>query len=109
MASFLTAVALCVGVAFAQHPRPSGCPEEVETIITTGTYRGTSTFSDYSTFTEPAETWTRTLDSYNATVTQTIDDLSPNTETVTLSDTTVTSFVATTQIYTYTCDNTITT
>lgn len=109
MASLLTTVALCAGVAFAQRPRPSQCPEEVETITTTGTYRGTSTFSDYSTVTEPAETWTRTLDSYNATVTETVDDLSPNTETVALSDTTVTSFVATTSLYTYTCDNTITT
>lgn len=109
MASFLATVALCASVGFAQYTRPTDCPKEIDTITETRTYQGTSTKSDYVTYTAPIETSTRTFDSYNATATITDDGVDPRTSTVTLTDETSTRYIITSDVYTYTCDNTITT
>lgn len=100
--------ALFAGAAIAERPRPASCPEEVATVTETRTYRGASTVSDYSTYWEPQETWTRTLDAYNATVTIT-EAVDPDTTTIYDPDTTYTSFIATEDEYTTTCTETITT
>lgn len=102
MASFLTAAALYAGVALAQ--KPTDCPASTTTII--GTRPGYYTESDYSTHSE-TQTWTETVDSYDATVTETIHGLMDFT-TVSSNASTVTSFVPTGYETTYVCGDTIT-
>jgi hypothetical protein len=105
MASVLTLIALCAGVAFAATP---SCPKEHATVTFTDTWSATTTVSDYKTVTEDPETWTRTLSSYNATVTASAAGNNPSTSIVSVTDTPVTSTVTTRDVYTYTCSETIT-
>lgn len=106
MASILTTLALCAGVAFAATP---ACPEVHATVTSTDTWSAATTVSDYKTVTEDPETWTRTLSSYDATVTASATGDSPSTSAVLDTATTVTSTVTTQNVYTYTCSETITT
>ena len=105
MASVVIALALCAGVAFAAAP---ACPKEHATVISTDTRSAATTVSDYKTVTEDPETWTRTLSSYNATITASAAGDSPSTSVVWVTDATVTSTVTTRDLYTYTCSETIT-
>lgn len=108
MAASFIIFALCAGVATAQRPRPTDCPVEIETTSVTFTWEGTSTLTDYVTVTAPPSTWTRTLDSFEATITESIEGNSPETKTFTRNDTTSVVFVPTTTIYPYTCESTAT-
>jgi hypothetical protein len=105
MASILTTLALCAGVAFATTP---SCPQEHATVTSTDTRSAATTVSDYKTVTEDPETWTRTLSSYDATITASAAGSDPSTSVVWVTDITVTSTVTTRDVYTYTCSETIT-
>jgi hypothetical protein len=105
MAFVLTTLALCAGVAFAATP---SCPKEHATVTSTDTRSAATTVSDYKTVTEDPETWTRTLSSYDATITASAAGNDPSTSVVWVTDTTVTSTVTTRDVYTYTCSETIT-
>ncbi|KAM0716654.1 hypothetical protein Q7P37_008099 [Cladosporium fusiforme] len=106
MASFLTTFALCAGVAFAAAP---SCPKVHATVTSTDTWSAATTVSDYKTVTEDPVTWTRTHNSYNATITESAKGDSPDTSSIWVTDTTETELVTTTNLYTYTCSETVTT
>lgn len=105
MASVLTTLAICAGVALAATP---SCPKEHATVTSTDTWSAATTVSDYKTVTEDPETWTRTLSSYNATITASAAGSNPSTSVISATDTTVTYTVTTRDAYTYTCSETIT-
>jgi len=81
MASVLTTLAFCAGVAFAATP---SCPKEHATVTSTDTWSAATTISDYKTVTEDPETWTRTLSSYDATITASAAGNDPSTSVISI-------------------------